>query len=353
MKGALVLEDGRLFPGVPFGAPGRAFGEVVFYTGVVGYTEVLTDPAYRGNLVVMTYPLIGAYGVNPEDVESPVVQARGILVREYSPYSSNWRARGSLEDFLRERGIVGLREVDTRAVAIHLREKGEMRGAIVAGQADLEAVVRELRGTASPYASDLVGEVTSSGRDESVEGAKWRVAVLDLGVKRSLLNQLAVLGGAVERFRAGTAAEEILKGKPDRIVAAGGPGDPRVATAARETLRGLLGKVPLLGVGLGCEVLALALGSTVKRLKVGHRGLNYSVREPSTGACQVTVQTHGFAVDEIPAGVEVTHVNLNDGTVEGIRSRNHAAAGVEFNPLPDEMERPSPLLACFLEGRYA
>ena len=353
MKAALILEDGRVFEGVPFGAPGRAFGEVVFYTGVVGYAEVLTDPSFRGNLVVMTYPIVGCYGVNPEDAESPAVHARGLVVREYSPYFSNWRAKGSLEDFLKERGVVGIREVDTRAVAVHLRQKGEMRGAIVSGDWKTEEVVRQIRGTPSPYASDLVGEVTAAAREKASGGAKGRVALLDLGVKKSLLRQLEALGCAVDRYRSDASAGEVMAGHPDRVLVAGGPGDPRVPAAARETIRGLLGRVPLLGVGLGCEVLALALGGTVKRMRVGHRGLNHSVREPATGACRVTFQTHGFAVEQVPGDVEITHVNLNDGTIEGIRSRRHGAAGVEFNPVPDEMERPSPLLARFLGEGHA
>ena len=355
MKAALVLEDGSAFEGVPFGAEGEALGETVFYTGVVGYQEVLTDPSFRRTLVVMTYPIVGCYGVNAEDGESPEAQARGIVVREYSPYYSNWRARGSLEDFLKERGIVGIREVDTRAVAVHLRERGEMRGAIVSGDVDTGSVVRKLREMPSPYAADLVREVTSSGRRESAGAAKHRVALLDLGAKRSLLDQFAALGCSVDIFRSDAAAGDVLAKKPARVVAAGGPGDPQVPAAARETLRGLLGKVPVLGVGLGCEVLALAMGCAVKRMKVGHRGMNQSVREPGTGKCLVTSQTHGFAVEEnkVPATVEVTHVNLNDGTVEGIRSREYPAAGIEFNPSPDEMERPSPFLARFLERGHA
>jgi carbamoyl-phosphate synthase small subunit len=354
MKAALVLEDGSVFEGVPFGAPGEASGETVLYTGVVGYPEVLTDTAFRRTLVVMTYPIIGAYGVNSEDGESPQAQAQGIVVREHSPYYSNWRAKGSLEDFLKDRGIVGIREVDTRAVAVHLREKGEMRGAIASGDVDVAAAARKLREMPSPYASDLVREVTGSGKRDPRGAAKHRVAVLDLGVKRSLLDQLAALGCAVEILRADAPAGDVLAGKPDRVVAAGGPGDPRVPAAARETLRGLLGKVPVLGVGLGCEVLALALGCAVRRLKLGHRGMNQSVREPKSGNCLVTSQTHGFAVEEkVPASVEVTHVNLNDGTVEGIRSQDHPASGIEFNPSPDEMERPSPILARFLERGHA
>jgi carbamoyl-phosphate synthase small subunit len=354
MKAALILEDGSVFEGVPFGAPGEASGETVFYTGVVGYQEVLTDPSFRRTLVVMTYPIIGCYGVNAEDGESPQAQARGIVVREYSPYYSNWRAKGSLEDFLKERGIVGIREVDTRAVAVHLREKGEMRGMIASGDVDVAAAARKLRGTPSPCAADLVLEVTGSGKREPGGAAKYRVAVLDLGVKRSLLDQLTGLGCSVDILRADTPAGDVLAKKPDRVIAAGGPGDPRIPVASQDTLRGLLGKVPVLGVGLGCEVLALALGCTVKRLKLGHRGMNQSVREPATGKCQITSQTHGFAVEEkVPAGVEVTHVNLNDGTVEGIRSKEHSAAGIEFNPSPDEMERPSPILTRFLERGHA
>ncbi len=355
MRAALVLEDGATFEGERFGAEGEAFGETVFYTGVVGYQEVITDPAYRGTIVVMTYPIIGCCGVNLEDSESDAAQVRGIVVREYSPYFSNWRAVGSLEDFLKERGVVGIREVDTRAVAVHLRERGEMRGAIVSGDFDAGAVARRLRETPSPYAGDLVRESASVGCREAAGAAGGRrVVLLDMGAKRSLLGQLAALGAAVEVVGSDASAREVMEKKPERVVAAGGPGDPRVQLTARETLRALLGKVPIIGVGLGCEVLALALGCGVGRMKAGHRGMNQSVRETATGRCIVTSQSHCFAVEgKPPPAVETTHVNLNDGSVEGIRSREHPAAGVEFNPSPDEMERPSPLLAAFLERGHA
>lgn len=354
MKAALVLQDGSVFEGEPFGAPGESAGEVVFTTGVVGYQEVLTDPSFRGTLAVMTYPIIGCTGVNDEDNESPRAQARGIVVREYSPYYSNWRAKGSLEDFLKKNGIVGIREVDTRAVTVHLREHGEMRGAIASGSFDPKTVAKKLGAAPSPFAADLVGETTSSGRREAKGAARHRVALLDLGVKRSLLDQLAELGASVDILRADASAADVMAKKPDHVIAAGGPGDPQIPAAARETLRGLLGKTPILGVGLGCEVLALALGAKVRRLKTGHRGMNQSVREQATGNCLVTCQTHGYAVeDKVPASVEVTHVNLNDGTIEGIRSREHPAAGIEFNPSRDEEEKSSPFLARFLEKGHA
>jgi carbamoyl-phosphate synthase small subunit len=349
---ALILEDGTTFEGKPFGASGHAFGETVFYTGVVGYQEVLTHPSYRHTLVVMTYPIIGCYGANGEDNESPEVQAAGIIVREYSPYFSNFRATVSLEDFLARQKVVGLRDVDTRAIAVHLREKGEMRGAIVSGDFDAPQTVRQLRATPSPFAGNLAAEATWEGVREAVGAERRRIVALNLGISNSLLVQLARLGCAVDVAACGVSAGEILARKPQAVVVAGGPGDPRQAAGAVETVRALVGKTALLGVGLGHQVLGLALGCRTRRLKTGHHGVNYPVKDLACGTSHITVQHHSFVVDEaaLPDTVDVTHRNLNDNTVEGIRSRKAAAESVQFHPSPDESERPSPLLARFCEG---
>ena len=352
-KAALILEDGSTFEGLPFAKVGQTTGEATFYTGVVGYQEVLTDPSYRRTLTVLTYPVIGAYGVNGEDNESPEVQAAGVVIREYSPYYSNWRATGPLEDFLKSRGLVGIREVDTRAVAVHLREHGTMKGAIASGDFDPKRIARDLKKAPAPFEKDLVPEVTWEGTRPPAGKSKFRIAVLNLGVTSGLLAQLAALGCTVDIHRCTAGTKEILAKKPRGVILAGGPGDPRMAPYAAETVRSLLGKAPVLGIGLGHQVLALALGATVRRMKAGHHGLNYPVRDLVNGTAHITAQRHSFVVDDasLPAAVEITHRDINEATVEGIRHRRAAAWGVQFHPTPDEMERPSAVLAAFCKNR--
>ncbi|MBM4019879.1 MAG: glutamine-hydrolyzing carbamoyl-phosphate synthase small subunit [Planctomycetes bacterium] len=351
-KAALVLEDGSVFEGLPFGAAGEAFGETVFYTGVVGYQEVLTNPSYRGTLVVMTYPIMGCCGTNGEDNESPQAQAAGLIVREYSPYYSSFRATASLEEFLLQNRVVGIREVDTRAVAVHLRERGEMRGQIISGDFDPAATARQLKKRPSPFARDLAGEASWKGSRDPDGPPRCRLTVLNLGVTNGLLDQLARLGCEVQVAAADAKADDILAREPHGVILAGGPGDPRLLASAADMVRSLLGRTPIMGVGLGHQALALALGCRIRRLRTGHRGLNYPVRDLLSGTSLITAQHHSFVVDEsaVPDGVEWTHRNLNDGTVEGLRSRTAAAWSVQFHPMPDETERPSPLLARFCEG---
>lgn len=351
-KAALILEDGTAFEGKPFGAAGEAFGEAVFTTGVVGYQELLTNPSYAGTLAVLTYPIIGSYGVNDEDNESDGVHVRGIVVREYSRTFSNFRATGSLEDFLKEHGVVGIREVDTRAVTVHLRDHGEMGAAIVSGNFDVKAIARKLKKTPSPFGGDLVEGLTWEGVRPPKGPTKHRIVLVNLGAKNSLLAQLAVLGCEGNVLACTACADEVLAKKPDGVIVAGGPGDPRVRTRAIKAIAGLLGKVRLLGIGLGHQALALALGCKVKRMKTGHRGVNYPVRDVAGGRSLITVQHHSFVVDgeRLPRDVAVAYENLNDGTVEGIRSRHFDAAGLQFHPCPDEMGEPSLLLKTFCEG---
>ncbi len=352
-KAVLLLEDGTEFDGVAFAARGEAIGEAVLYTGVVGYQEVVTNPSYRGTLVTMTYPIIGSYGVNAEDNQSPAVQARGVIIRDYSATVSNFRATGTFEDFLKASRVVGIREVDTRAVAVHLREHGEMRAAIAPADADRKALLERLRATPSPFSTDLVKELPQPASPAPPAEVKHRVAVLDLGVTRGLLAQLGQLGCALELLPATATAGDMLATRAEGVILAGGPGDPRVPGYAIEAVRALVGKLPLLGIGLGHQVLAVALGCRVRRMKLGHHGVNYPVRDLVANHCDITVQCHSFVVDEaaVPQGVEVTHVNVNDSTIEGIRSRAAAAAGVQFHPTPDEHGLPSKILERFLEGQ--
>jgi len=347
----LVLEDGTLFEGMPFGKVGEAIGETVFYTGVVGYQEVMTDPSYAGTLTVLTYPVIGSYGVNDEDHETPQVQPRGVVIKEYSRTESNFRSTGTLEDFLAERGVVGILDVDTRALAVHLRDHGEMKGIIVSGDVDADAALAKLKAAASPWAGDLLSDLLAPETPKPEGKTKHKLAALNVGLKQSTLANLAALGCAVKIVPASTSAEAILKLKTDGLLLAGGPGDPHVAAEVVDTVKALLGKTPILGIGLGHQILALALGCTVKRMKVGHHGVNYSVKRTADGKGEISVQHHSFVVDQdVPAGVEVTYVNVNDGTVEGIRSTEHPASSVQFHPSNDDWNRPNRVYSEFLES---
>ncbi len=353
-RAVLLLEDGTTFEGLPFGAVGEAIGETVFYTGVVGYQEVLTSPSYRGTLAVLTYPIIGSYGVNDEDSESPAAQVSGVVVKDYSRTYSNFRATGPLEPLLAEQGVVGIQGIDTRALTVHLRERGEQRGIIASGDGlDPADLLEKLRAVPSPFERDLLAGLLPAEAPAPTGQEKARLVVLDLGVTRSLVAHLAAAGAALEIVPADAGADAILARSPDGVVVAGGPGDPRVPAYAAATVKGLVGNVPVLGIGLGHQVLALALGCGVERLGAGHHGVNHPVRQPATGQCEITAQHHSFVVDgdSLPEGVEVTHVNLNDGSVEGIRSQEAAALSVQFHPIPDEMGRPHGLLVAFVEGQ--
>ena len=351
-KAFLVLEDGMVLEGMPFAARGRAVGEAVFYTGVVGYQEVLTDPSYAGTLAVLTYPIIGSTGVNDEDNETPDVHAAGVVIRRYSPYVSNFRATGKLEEFLADRAVVGIQGVDTRALAVHLRDHGEMKGMIVSGDGTATEALDELKAAASPWEADLVKDLRAPEPLEPSGAEKHKLAVLNVGVKKSCLSQLTGLGCAVEILSAGAKPEDVLKTKANGVLVAGGPGKPQVLDYAVDTLRSLLGQMPILGVGLGHQLLALALGCKVKRMKTGHHGVNHSVRRLADGVSEITCQHHSFVVDEnsLPDDVEVTHLNVNDRSVEGIGSTKYPAASVQFHPGPDERGNPNKVFDEFVGG---
>jgi carbamoyl-phosphate synthase small subunit len=344
----LVLADGKAFPGRAFGSLNPSVGEVVFTTGLTGYEEVLTDPSYAGQIVTMTAVQMGNVGITQDDTEAADGKPRvaGFVVRELSPVVSNWRARESLGTFLERHGIMGIQGVDTRALTRHLRDHGAQNGAI--GTDSPERLRERARSAPSMAGLDLVRTVTprepygwSEGRGvwappKSVvaAGRRHRVAVVDFGVKRNILRSLYDVGCDLTVFPATTPAAEILATRPEGVFLSNGPGDPAVLDYAIRTTRELLGKVPLFGICLGHQILALALGGKTYKLKFGHRGCNQPVKDLTTGRVEITTQNHGFCVDlaSLPPGVEQTHVHLNDGTSEGLRVPSAKAFSVQYHP---------------------
>jgi carbamoyl-phosphate synthase small subunit len=342
VAGYILLEDGTRFDGELMGAPGETLGEAVFNTSMTGYQEVLTDPSYAGQLVTMTYPLIGNYGVTGRDSESGSVQVAGFIVRELPPRYSNWRAEGSLEQYLIDNGIVGLTEVDTRALTIHLRSRGAMRASIAAATDDADGVMRRIQAHPRMEGLDLTGEVsTRQAYDTPAVGNEaFHVLAYDFGVKRNSLRLLAERGCRVTTLPSSTRAEEIHERAPDGFFLSNGPGDPEAVEHSLEAIRLLAGRgVPVFGICLGHQLMARAFGGTTFKLLFGHRAGNHPVRRNSDGAVEITAQNHGFAVrrgsgdavDGAPA-LRVTHVNLNDQTMEGCEHRELPAFSVQYHP---------------------
>jgi carbamoyl-phosphate synthase small subunit len=338
----LVLSDGTVYEGSHIGAEGEFFGEVCFNTSMAGYQEILTDPSYAGQMVAMTYPLIGNYGVNPDDFESDRIYMGGFIVRESSRIPSNWRSNGTLEDFLRKHGIVGLEGIDTRALTMHIRTAGAMEGGISCRDLDPESLLAKVRAAPGLVGRDLVKEVTVGDSyvwdADPQAGKRYEVVAYDFGIKRNILRLLAARGCRVTVVPAATSAEEVLECKPDGVFLSNGPGDPAAVTYAIEAIGELLGKKPVFGICLGHQLLGLALGGKTYKLKFGHRGANQPVMHKDTGRVEITAQNHGFAVDTgsfaaCPFGeVEATHWNLNDDTSEGIRCREVGAFSVQYHP---------------------
>jgi carbamoyl-phosphate synthase small subunit len=336
----LVLEDGTAFRGRSFGARGTTTGEAVFNTSLSGYQEVLTDPSYHGQIVTMTYPHIGNYGVNLEDPESVRVQVAGYVVREAVREHSNWRATGTLHEYLSASGIVGIDDVDTRRLTRHIRSLGAMRAAISTDILHEDALRKEVLASPEMSGLNLVDPVTTPKPYEAKDvtgttGGRFRVAAYDYGIKFNILRLLAAHGCDVTVFPAGHPASDILANDYDGIFLSNGPGDPAAVRVAIENTKAVLSSgTPLFGICLGHQILGLALGAKTYKLKFGHRGINQPVKRLATHTVEITSHNHGFAVDpnSFDGSVEITHVNLNDGTCEGLRARELPAFSVQYHP---------------------
>ncbi|MCC7178738.1 MAG: glutamine-hydrolyzing carbamoyl-phosphate synthase small subunit [Acidobacteria bacterium] len=354
MIAVLALEDGTWYRGMSAGAPGETSGEVVFNTSMTGYQEVLTDPSYAGQIVTMTAPQIGNYGVAGADQESGAPKVAGFVMRDPSPISSNWRAQGTLRDYLVHHGIVAIGDIDTRVLTRKLRSGGVMRGVIATGSVDPEALVERARAIPHMEGSDLVKAVTcaepydfTTTLADAVTEASFgvppikraskplKVAAYDYGMKLNILRRLVAHGCEVRVFPATTPASEVLAWQPDGVFLSNGPGDPAAVTYAVDNIRTLVDTgVPMFGICLGHQLLALALGAKTYKLKFGHRGANHPVKQLDSGAIEITSQNHGFAVDpeSLPETARVTHLNLYDGTVEGLRHVVKPVYSVQYHP---------------------
>jgi carbamoyl-phosphate synthase small subunit len=342
-----MLKNGSAYRGRSFGAPGEAIGEVVFNTSMTGYQEILSDPSYRGQIVTMTYPLIGNYGVNEEDIESRGLFLSGMVVREYSRNYSNWRGVGSLDNLLRRRGVMGISEIDTRALTRTIREHGAMTGIISTVDFERDSLLAKVVEAPEMIGQDYVTEVSCDRPwqwqpdpgagvvvDNSSPEPEFELVAFDFGVKYNILRSLAHRGCRVQIVPATAGAEEILALKPHGLLLSNGPGDPAALPKIVETVGGLLKKMPVFGVCLGHQLLALALGGSTFKLPFGHHGANHPVKNLMTGRIEITAQNHGFAVDpgSLPMEVEVTHVSLYDGTVEGLRHHSLPVFSVQYHP---------------------
>ncbi len=350
MEAVLALADGKIFTGSMFGATGDALGEIVFNTSMAGYQEVITDPSYCGQMVVMTYPLIGNYGINPEDFESDRPYLSGFIIKELSPVSSNWRSRETLDNFLKRNNIVGIQGLDTRALTRHIRDKGAQQAIISNDINNPKKLIEKARQFPKMEGRDLVSQVTCKNpynwdegewslengylKDVSTNKKKYRVIAYDFGIKRNILRKLVKAGCEVTVVPAKMSSKEVLKYTPDGVFLSNGPGDPAAVPYAIKNVKDLIGKVPIFGICLGHQILNLALGGTTFKLRFGHHGGNQPVMDLKEKKVEITSQNHGFAVDgNSPAiDVQIKCINLNDKTVEGIEHKSLPIFSVQYHP---------------------
>jgi carbamoyl-phosphate synthase small subunit len=335
MKAILALEDGTIFEGKSFGAEGEIAAEVVFNTSMSGYQEILTDPSYKGQFVCMTYPLIGNYGVNLEDVESKKPQVEGFIIKELATLESNWRAKLDLGTYLKKNSILGIEGIDTRSLTLHIREKGSLKAVLSTKDFNKKSLVKKANNFIGLNGQDLVKKVSVNKKEEYNKQGKYKVAVIDCGVKYNILRELAKRDCKLTLFPAKTTAKEILKIKPDGVFLSNGPGDPAGVPYVVETIKELLGKVPMFGICLGQQMLGLALGGKTYKLKFGHHGANHPVKNLKNNKIAITVQNHNFCVvvDSLnKKEIEITHMNLNDQTLEGIKHKKLPVFAVQFHP---------------------
>lgn len=333
MEAKLVLEDGSLFKGFSRGARGEACGEVVFNTSMTGYQEILTDPSYCGQIVTMTFPMIGNYGINNEDFESRRPFLRGFIAREFCSTPNNWRSVMSISEYLKENNIIALEGIDTRALTRHLREKGTMRGIITTEDTKVQTLLEKVRKAPTPQEAVFTSEVTIT-EPYTWENGGPHIVILDLGLKLSIARSFHNAGCRVTVVPAFYSAGDIMALKPAGFVVSNGPGNPENIPAAIQTVGELAGEIPMMGICLGHQIIALALGAKIYKLKFGHRGANHPVKDLLKDKVYISSQNHGFAVDEnsLPAGLQVTQRNLNDGTVEGLLEKKKKIIAIQYHP---------------------
>jgi len=348
VQAILALEDGRIFRGKGYGAQGECYGEVVFNTSITGYQEIFTDPSYAGQIVVLTQPEIGNYGTNPDDEESSKPYIEGLVVREFSRVASNWRSHQVTDEYLERHHVPVISDLDTRALVRHLRDRGVQRGVISTVETDAEKLIAKARAIPKMVGLDLAsvvttkesypwtkGEVPDPGKAAEVPEGRFKVVAYDYGIKHNILRMLVGAGCAVTVVPAATSAEDVLAMKPDGVFLSNGPGDPEPVTYAQNAIRKLTGRVPVFGICLGHQLIGIALGGKTYKLKFGHHGGNHPVKNMQTGKVEITAHNHNFAVDpdSINANeVELTHFDLNDQTLEGMRHKSHPIFSVQYHP---------------------